>query len=199
MNWMSKYQGVIDCTKKSISMTAKDGEEVAYTATKPLSKVHCHTSLANPALEEVPIVCEYPDVFPEELPGMPPDRDIEFVIELVPGTGPIAQKPYRMNPAELEELKKALEENRSDVAKLKERMTALEGKLSDKVDCAEHDKLLHLVNQLLSGPAEKEPVPTGPMLTSKEQNLLRELGEKLPGIEAQIELLLQYLNRAQYT
>ena len=110
MNWMSKYKGVIDCTKKSISMTAEDGDKVAYTATKSSSKAHCHTSLANPALEEVPIVCEYPDVFPEELPGMPPDRDIEFVIELVPGTGPIAQKPYRMNPAELDELKKQLDD-----------------------------------------------------------------------------------------
>jgi hypothetical protein len=49
-----------------------------------------------------------PDVFPEELPGMPPDRDIEFIIELIPGTTPIAQRPYRMNPQELEELKKQL-------------------------------------------------------------------------------------------
>jgi hypothetical protein len=54
------------------------------------------------------VVCEYPDVFPEELPGMPPDRDIEFVIELIPGTAPIAQRPYHMNPQELEELKKQL-------------------------------------------------------------------------------------------
>jgi hypothetical protein len=54
------------------------------------------------------VVCEYPDVFPEELPGMPPDRDIEFIIELVPGTAPIAQRPYHMNPQELEELKKQL-------------------------------------------------------------------------------------------
>jgi hypothetical protein len=54
------------------------------------------------------VVCEYPDVFPEELPGMPPDRDIEFVIELIPRTAPIAQQPYHMNPQELEELKKQL-------------------------------------------------------------------------------------------
>jgi hypothetical protein len=54
------------------------------------------------------VVCEYPNVFPEELPGMPPDWDIEFIIELVPGTAPIAQRPYRMNPLELEELKKQL-------------------------------------------------------------------------------------------
>ena len=110
MNWMTKYKGVINCSKKSISITTSDGDKVAYTATKPSSKVHCHTSVVGPALEEVPVVCEYPDVFPEELPGMPPDRDIEFAIELVPGTGPIAQKPYRMNPKELDELKKQLDD-----------------------------------------------------------------------------------------
>jgi hypothetical protein len=61
-------------------------------------------------LDQVPIVCEYPDVFPDELPGMPPDRDIEFIIELIPRTGPIAQRPYRMNPVELVELKKQLDD-----------------------------------------------------------------------------------------
>ena len=57
-------------------------------------------------VKEVTIVNEYPDVFPEELPGMPPDRDVEFVIDLLPGTGPIAKRPYRMSVDELEELKK---------------------------------------------------------------------------------------------
>jgi hypothetical protein len=52
------------------------------------------------------IVCEYPDVFLDELPGMPPDRDIEFAIELQPGTAPISKRPYRMPLAELAELKK---------------------------------------------------------------------------------------------
>jgi hypothetical protein len=59
-------------------------------------------------VEEVPVVNEYPDVFPEELLGMPPDRDVEFVIDLLPGTGPIAKRPYRMSVNELEELKKQL-------------------------------------------------------------------------------------------
>jgi len=56
-------------------------------------------------LKEIPVVCEYSDVFPEELPGMPPDRDVEFVIELQPGTTPISQRPYIMTPSELAELK----------------------------------------------------------------------------------------------
>jgi len=50
--------------------------------------------------------CEYPDVFLDKLPGMPPNRDIEFMIDLVPGTGPIAKRPYRIAADELAELKK---------------------------------------------------------------------------------------------
>jgi hypothetical protein len=61
-------------------------------------------------VEKIPMVCDYPDVFPDELPGMPPDRDIEFAIELQPGTAPISKRPYRMPLAELAELKKQLQE-----------------------------------------------------------------------------------------
>jgi hypothetical protein len=62
------------------------------------------------SIKEVPIVGEHPYVFPEELLGMPPDRDIEFVIDLIPGTSPIAKRPYRMEAPELAELKKQLRE-----------------------------------------------------------------------------------------
>jgi hypothetical protein len=58
----------------------------------------------------VPVVNEFPDVFPEELPGMPSDRDIEFVIELKPGTAPIHKTPFRMTTPELAELKKHIKE-----------------------------------------------------------------------------------------
>jgi hypothetical protein len=61
-------------------------------------------------LKKIPVVCEYADVFPDEFPGMPPDRDIEFAIELQPGTAPISKRPYRMPPAELAQLKKQLQE-----------------------------------------------------------------------------------------
>ncbi|WVZ85115.1 hypothetical protein U9M48_032069 [Paspalum notatum var. saurae] len=60
--------------------------------------------------DEVPVVCEYPDVFPDELPGLPPDRAVEFVINLVLGTTPIAKAPYRMSGKEYDELKKQLDE-----------------------------------------------------------------------------------------
>jgi hypothetical protein len=59
---------------------------------------------------EVPVVNEFPDVFLEELPGMPPDRDIEFVIELKPGTTPTYRTQYRMATPELAELKKHIKE-----------------------------------------------------------------------------------------
>src|SRR4051812_7488330 len=61
-------------------------------------------------IDQVAIVREYPDVFPEELPGMPPDREVEFLIELLPGTGPVAKRPYPMSTDELKELKKQLKE-----------------------------------------------------------------------------------------
>jgi hypothetical protein len=62
------------------------------------------------SLENIKVVCEYPDVFPEELPGMPHDRDIEFSINLLPGTAPISKRPYRMDVKNLVELKKQIEE-----------------------------------------------------------------------------------------
>ena len=58
----------------------------------------------------MPVVSEYPDVFPEELPGLPPIREVEFGIELVPGTTPISIALYRMAPTELKELKAQLQE-----------------------------------------------------------------------------------------
>lgn len=56
-------------------------------------------------VEEIRVVSDFPDVFPKELPGMPPDREIEFAIELVPGTAPIYKRPYRMDANQLAELK----------------------------------------------------------------------------------------------
>jgi hypothetical protein len=108
MDWMSKYQGHIDCAQKAIIVTSSDGVQIEHIVAMPSRKAYYKKSVAGPTLDQVLVVCEYPDVFPEELPGMPPDRDIEFVIELILGTAPIAQRPYRMNPQELEELKKQL-------------------------------------------------------------------------------------------
>ena len=61
-------------------------------------------------IKEVPVVCDFTDVFLADLPGLPPDRDVEFTIELLPGTAPISHRPYRMGPEELKELKVQLQE-----------------------------------------------------------------------------------------
>jgi hypothetical protein len=62
------------------------------------------------ALEDIRVVCDYPDVFPEELPGMPPNQNVEFVIGLLPGTAPISKRPYRMSSDQLQELKAQIKE-----------------------------------------------------------------------------------------
>jgi hypothetical protein len=58
------------------------------------------------SIEDIRVVCEYLDIFLDDLPGMPPERDIEFIIDLLPGTAPIAKRQYRMSVGELEKLKK---------------------------------------------------------------------------------------------
>ena len=82
--------------------------------TLPLRNLESTTSTVNhiegKALADIPVVCEYPDVFPKDLPGMSPDRNVEFAIELQPGMTPISRRPYRMPPNELVELKKQLQE-----------------------------------------------------------------------------------------
>ena len=109
MDWLSKHKGTISCGDRTITLVKQEGKQVTCQpqGPKPSSMV-CNVEAKTQ--EEVPVVCEYPDVFPEELPGMPPDRDIEFVIDLLPGTGPIAKRPYRMATDELKELKEQLRE-----------------------------------------------------------------------------------------
>ena len=68
------------------------------------------TVKARPSVSDIPTVSDFPDVFPEELPGLPPHRDIEFDIDVVPGATPASITPYRMAPLELKELKLQLQE-----------------------------------------------------------------------------------------
>nr|GEZ68075.1 DNA/RNA polymerases superfamily protein [Tanacetum cinerariifolium] len=68
------------------------------------------TTLDVPSIHDQPIVSEFPDVFPDELPRIPPAREVEFNIELIPGSEPISKAPYRMAPIELKELKDQLQE-----------------------------------------------------------------------------------------
>jgi hypothetical protein len=111
MNWMTKHDGVIRCNPRSIELKHPSGSRVVLSlcgkSDPQLCTLNAHVKME---LEVIPVVCEFPDVFPEELPGMPPDREVEFVIELLPGTAPISKRPYRMPPDELAELKKQLQD-----------------------------------------------------------------------------------------
>ena len=86
MDWMSRHKGLIDCAKKAITMTSTTGISVEHISETLPRQFKCNKSIAQPTINQVRIVCEYPDVFPDVLPGMPLDRDIEFIIELIPGT-----------------------------------------------------------------------------------------------------------------
>jgi hypothetical protein len=110
MDWISKYDGVIQCARKAVKLTKKDGTSVEFVAmvqSDPDSKLNNTKAIA---LEDIHVVQDYPDVFSEELPGMPPDRDIDFLIKLLPGTPPFSKRPYRMPVNELVELKKQIAE-----------------------------------------------------------------------------------------
>jgi hypothetical protein len=109
-DWLSRHHTLIDVAARAIELHSPIcGEITLYlpdqgcTHSCALSKVESHVG-------RILVVCEYPDVFLDELPGMPPDKDIEFAIELQPGTAPISKRPCRMPPAKLVELKKQLQE-----------------------------------------------------------------------------------------
>jgi hypothetical protein len=109
-DWLSRHQAIIDIAARAIEIHSPTcGEITLYLPNQGCTR-SCAFALIDSPVERIPVVCEYPDVFPDELPGMPPDRDIEFAIELQPRTAPISKRPYRMPPMELVELKKQLQE-----------------------------------------------------------------------------------------
>jgi hypothetical protein len=84
MNWLGKHDGVIKCGPRTIDLLHPSGSRVLLSLSKMKSHLYALKSTKATALEDIPVVCEYTDVFPEELPGMPPDHEVEFVIELKP-------------------------------------------------------------------------------------------------------------------
>jgi hypothetical protein len=110
MDWLCKYDRVIQCARKVVKLTKKDRTLVEFVAMVQLDQDSVLNQTKAIALEDIRVVREYPYVFLAELPGMPPDRDIEFLIELLPGTPPISKRPYRMPINELVELKKQIAE-----------------------------------------------------------------------------------------
>jgi hypothetical protein len=101
LDWLTKHNGVISCVDKIVLLTNHQGKSVSCQAHPPAQD----PMVFNLAAESISVVEEFMYVFPEELPGMTPEREVEFYIDLIPGTAPIAKRPYRMAPTELAELK----------------------------------------------------------------------------------------------
>ena len=124
MDWLSKNRVMLDCHRKTIVfgglvcsspvsrefLTASQVEASLKDGALGCLMFWCMNGEKELRVEELPVVCDFLDVFPSDVPGLPPPREIEFSIELVPGTGPISVAPYRMSPLELSELKQQLEE-----------------------------------------------------------------------------------------
>ncbi|XP_078179644.1 uncharacterized protein LOC144573769 [Carex rostrata] len=134
LDWLAAHHAVVDCERHVVRFGRPNEVSFVFKGRKPgtgipvifaLRATHlltsgCSAFLASVVMTEgeegdrdldsVPIVREFSDIFPEELPGMPPDREVEFCIELQPGTTPVARAPYCMAPAELRELKTQLED-----------------------------------------------------------------------------------------
>jgi hypothetical protein len=115
MDWLSKHKGMINCAKKAVRLTTSSGKELEYVAENLVTNKAASNRMALNQLDatstlDIRTISEFLDVFPEELPGMPLDCKIEFVIELVPGTAPIFKRPYRMIANQLAELKEQLQE-----------------------------------------------------------------------------------------
>ena len=115
MNWLDKYQAIISCDKRTVKLVSPLGEEVvAESISLEPRKGSCHQmaidSKEPDSLKIIKVVPEFLDVFSEDLPGMPPERKVEFAIELLPGTAPISKRAYRVSKLELVELKKQIDE-----------------------------------------------------------------------------------------
>ena len=132
MDWLSKNHAEIICHEKIVRIPMTNGETLSIkgeSSGSTLRIISCmkarkclrkgyHAFLAHVVekksderkLEDIPVVRDYPEVFPEDLPGLPPPRQVEFRIDLVPGAAPIARSPYRLAPSEMQELSKQLQE-----------------------------------------------------------------------------------------
>jgi hypothetical protein len=96
MNWLSANNITLNCKKKTLTFGEDSGElKEVETLTQKFMMLFSMTTEESPSVENFPVVCEFPEVFPEDIPGLPPVREVKFAIDLVPGTGPISISPYR--------------------------------------------------------------------------------------------------------
>src|SRR3954466_11754096 len=116
MDWLKLHDAALYCGTKSVQLFHPSGKIVNHTthlSQDAEAQIYALNTLnASPleGIEHVSVVREFLDIFPEELPGIPPIREVEFVIDLKPGTTHIAKRPYKMPPHELLELKKEIDE-----------------------------------------------------------------------------------------
>jgi hypothetical protein len=121
MDWLTMFKGVIDCVNRTVTLVNEKGETVVYKSPASpkqgasLNLVEAKSSVtaeekSSTKLEDIPIVYQYPEVFPEDLTTMPPKREIEFRIDFALGTAPIYKRPYRMAANELAEVKNQVDE-----------------------------------------------------------------------------------------
>jgi hypothetical protein len=110
MGWMRRHKAILDTTAQVVHLESpvhgSTALRLSLSSVAPPSVHH----IAAQNLEDISVACEFLDVFPEDLPGLPPNWDVEFTIELQPGTAPISRWPYKMTPKELAEMKVQLKE-----------------------------------------------------------------------------------------
>jgi hypothetical protein len=111
MNWLAQNKAIINADQRTIQLSHGQEEvKLSIPISIPVkTSGHVFKAIVQ-EIQDIPVVCELLDVFPEDLPGLPPERDMEFVIELKPGTAPISRRSYCMPPNELAELKTQLQD-----------------------------------------------------------------------------------------
>ncbi|WVZ64658.1 hypothetical protein U9M48_014152 [Paspalum notatum var. saurae] len=110
MDWIKEHSILLDITGRIVQMkSSKSGKVMHIHLPNHKHSPPIVNATEAQLIEKIPVVSDFLDVFPEELPGLPLDRDVEFAIELVPSTAPVSRRPYRMAPDELKELKVQLQ------------------------------------------------------------------------------------------
>jgi hypothetical protein len=105
MSWMRDHKTLLDTDSRTVQLDSPGHGVAVLQLSSPSSTTPSLHHTTAQKLEDIHVACDFPDVFPEDLPGMPPDQDVEFTIELQPDTAPISRRPYKMTPKELAELK----------------------------------------------------------------------------------------------
>ena len=96
---MSRHGVLIDTLARVVMLRDPSNQEGFLVQLPRDINLFCEANAVQAkAIADIPIVCDFPDVFPDDLPGLPPDREVEIKIELLPGTAPISRRPYRMPP-----------------------------------------------------------------------------------------------------